>query len=125
MAVTVAGQRPAFLLNLTNDGWFGNLTGPYQHFHQARVRAVEEGLPLVRVANNGVSAVVDGYGQVRGRLDLNVVGVIDADLPAPLAPTIYARFGDRVFLALWLMTLIGFVVCSKWLTGSRSASGTE
>ncbi len=125
MAVTVPGQRPAFLLNLTNDGWFGNLTGPYQHFHQARVRAVEEGLPLVRVANNGISAVVDGHGRVREWLDLNVVGVIDSGLPVPLAPTIYARFGDRVFLALWLLTLIGFVVCSNRLAGSRSASRAE
>ena len=118
--VTVPGRRPAFLLNVTNDGWFGNLTGPFQHFHQARVRAVEEGLPLVRVANNGVSAVIDAYGRVRGRLGLNIVGVIDADLPKPVPPTIYARFGDFVFFGLWLLTLAGVFVC-RWRSTRSSA----
>ena len=91
-------ERPGLLLNVTNDGWFGNTTGPRQHLHQARVRAVEEGLPLVRAANNGISAVIDGYGRVLARLDLNVRGVIDAPLPAALPPPLYARFGDVVFL---------------------------
>ena len=74
-------ERPGLLINVTNDGWFGNTTGPRQHLHQARVRAVEEGLPLVRAANNGISAVVDGYGRVLATLDLNARGVIDASSP--------------------------------------------
>ena len=78
-----APSGPGFMLNVTNDGWFGNTTGPRQHFHQARVRAVEEGLPLIRAANNGISAVIDGHGRVLARLDLDVRGVIDAELPAP------------------------------------------
>ena len=78
-AVVQGSERPQALINLTNDGWFGNTTGPRQHFHQARVRAVEEGLALVRVANNGITGVVDAQGRVLARLDLNVRGVIDTD----------------------------------------------
>ena len=91
------------MLNVTNDGWFGNTTGPRQHLHQARVRAVEEGLPLVRAANNGISAVVDGYGRILARLDLDARGVIDVALPAAVAPPPYARLGDTIFLMLWLI----------------------
>ncbi|MBN9278689.1 MAG: apolipoprotein N-acyltransferase, partial [Hyphomicrobium sp.] len=93
--------------NVTNDGWFGNTTGPRQHLHQARVRAVEEGLPLLRVANNGISAVIDARGRVLHRLDLDVVGVIDARVPAAIPPTSYARYGDLWFA---LMLLCGLAV---------------
>ena len=92
--------RPALLLNVTNDGWFGRTTGPHQHFHQARVRAVEEGLPLVRAANNGISALVDPLGRVLHRLDLDVRGVIDARLPSAIAQPVYARLGNSLF---WLL----------------------
>ncbi len=101
-AIVQGGQRPAVIVNLTNDGWFGDSTGPHQHFHQARVRAVEEGLPLIRAANNGVSAAFDPYGRIVGRLGLNVRGVIDVPLPAAVRPPPYARLGDAVFLAAWL-----------------------
>ena len=87
-------ERPQWLLNLTNDGWFGNSTGPYQHFQQARVRAIEEGLPLVRAANTGISAVVDPLGRIVRSLPLGAEGVLDALLPQPIAPTIYVRSGD-------------------------------
>ena len=89
-----AGERPGWLLNLTNDGWFGISSGPYQHFQQARVRAIEEGLPLVRAANTGISAVVDPVGRVIRSLPLGIEGVLDAPLPAAIAPTLYARAGD-------------------------------
>jgi apolipoprotein N-acyltransferase len=104
--VVQSAERPAALLNLTNDGWFGNTTGPRQHLHQARVRAVEEGLPVIRSANNGISAVIDGRGRIVASLDLDVAGVVDATLPTPLSPPIYARFGDGVFAALLLLAMV-------------------
>jgi apolipoprotein N-acyltransferase len=105
-------ERPGIMVNVTNDGWFGNTTGPRQHLHQARVRAVEEGVPLIRAANNGVSAAFDAYGRSVGRMDLNVRGVIDIPLPMALQPTVYARFGDSIFFTIWLLGagILGWVV---------------
>lgn len=103
--VVQGGERPAALINVTNDGWFGNTTGPRQHLHQARVRAVEEGLPVIRSANNGISAIIDARGQIVARLDLNVIGVLDGRLPGALPPPLYARFGDLGFVLLWLAGL--------------------
>jgi len=91
---------PGWLLNLTNDAWFGDSSGPYQHFHQARVRAVEQGLPVMRVANSGISGVIDPYGRVTARLDLNTQGVLDADLPAAIAPTPFAKWGGAIEAAM-------------------------
>src|SRR5262249_51634949 len=88
-AIVQGAERPGLLINVTNDGWFGNTTGPRQHLHQARVRAVEEGLPLIRAANNGISAAVDGYGRVLALIDMNVRGAIDVPLPVALAPPLY------------------------------------
>lgn len=100
-------DRPEWLLSLTNDAWFGKRTGPVQHFNMARVRAVEQGLPLVRVASTGVSAVVDSYGRVVAELGVGVTGVIDSRLPMPLdGLTIYARYGDKVPGALFLFGII-------------------
>jgi apolipoprotein N-acyltransferase len=101
-AIVETAERPGVLLNVTNDGWFGDTIGPRQHFHQARVRAVEEGVPLLRAANTGISGVVDAYGRVLQRLGLNRRGTIDTELPPALPPPPYARFGDGLFLVLWL-----------------------
>jgi apolipoprotein N-acyltransferase len=95
--------RPGWFVNITDDSWFGPWAGPYQHFLTARVRAIEEGLPLARDANTGISAVVDGNGRIRAELGLNRMGVVDSPLPVALPPTPYSRFGDLVFL-LFLVT---------------------
>ncbi len=105
-AVTAAGKRPEWLLNLTNDAWFGETAGPYQHFEIARMRAIETGLPVVRVANTGISGAVDGFGRRLGRLGLGETGRLDIRLPAPLAETPYARAGDLPFL-IGLVLLAG------------------
>ncbi len=97
--VTDPDDRPGWLLNVTNDGWYGVSTGPYQHLAQARLRAVEEGLPLVRAANTGISAVVDSFGRVTASLGLAKAGVVDAALPMALPdPTPFARAGAWPFL---------------------------
>jgi apolipoprotein N-acyltransferase len=108
--VRAAPERPDWLLQITNDAWFGRLSGPYQHLAQARLRAVEQGLPMVRVANTGVSAVIDARGRVLDALPLNEAGFLDARLPPPLPATVYARLGDAPvagFLGLGLLVLAG------------------
>jgi apolipoprotein N-acyltransferase len=92
--VVARGERPGWMINLTNDGWFGASPGPYQHLQQARVRAIEQGLPLVRAANTGISAVVDPVGRIIEALPLGADGVLDARLPRPTTLTPYARMGD-------------------------------
>ncbi|KAA2236813.1 apolipoprotein N-acyltransferase [Salinarimonas soli] len=101
-AVVPRGPRPGLIVNVTNDAWFGMTPGPHQHFAQARLRAVEEGLPLVRAANTGISAVIDPYGRIVRSLPLGVEGVLDAPLPIAIARTTYGRFGDSLFAALAL-----------------------
>jgi apolipoprotein N-acyltransferase len=107
-------DRPAWLLNLTNDGWYGQSAGPYQHFALSRLRAVEEGLPLVRVANTGISGIVDAYGRIVDKLALGVGGVLDGPLPPPLpSATVYGRFGNAVPFALILLFAIAGAVLSR------------
>lgn len=108
-----AAERPAWLLNLTNDAWFGRSSGPHQHFASARLRAVEEGLPLVRVANNGISAVVDPYGRTLVRLGLDAVAAVDAPLPLPLSPTPYARLGLGWVPLLLALLLAAAALCRR------------
>ena len=93
-------QRPAWLLNVSNDAWYGRTTGPYQHFAMARTRAVEEGLPLVRVANNGISGVIDPEGRVMARTSLDAIGYADVMLPGAGSATPYSYAGDWIFAVM-------------------------
>ena len=98
--VNAAPQRADWMLQITNDAWFGVWTGPFQHFAQARLRAVEQGLPLVRAANTGVTAVIDARGRVLEALPFGTMGVLDTAIPGALPPTPYTRFGDGPVLLL-------------------------
>ena len=97
--------RPEWLLQVTNDAWFGTAAGPYQHLAQARVRAIEQGLPLARAANTGISAMIDPYGRVLASLGLGETGQVDAVLPGPLSITGYARLGDTPALIVSVVLL--------------------
>lgn len=103
---------PGLILNVTNDAWFGDTPGPRQHFAQARLRSVEEGLPLVRAANSGISAVIDPYGRILASLDVNIEGVLDAGLPQRNNPTIFAQFGNSIF-GLQLLLCLGAAVAAR------------
>jgi apolipoprotein N-acyltransferase len=107
--IRAAASRPDYMLQITNDAWFGTFSGPYQHLDQARFRAAEQGLPVVRVANTGVSAVIDTQGRVLEQLDLGETGFLDASLPLPGQPTIYSVAGDWGALLLIILTLIGLL----------------
>ena len=105
--VNAAPERPAFLIQITNDAWFGKGAGPKQHLAQARMRAIEQGLPMARAANTGISAMIDPKGHITASLPLNAAGFVDARLPAPLPPTLYSRTGDLPFAVLLLIGLCG------------------
>ena len=117
--VGVVHRRPAWMLNLTNDAWFGLTTGPHQHLAAAQMRAVEQGLPVVRVANTGISAVIDAHGRIEARLGLGQGGRLDTTLPKALAgPPPYGRYGD------WLtLIMIALGLAAIWLP--RLAPGRE
>jgi apolipoprotein N-acyltransferase len=112
-AIVDGGHRPRWLVNVTNDAWFGVSTGPYQHLTSARLRAVEEGLPMIRAANTGVSAVIDAYGGIVASLDMEKEGVIDRRLPPARAATPYSRWGD------WMLALM-IVILAFMLVAARS-----
>jgi apolipoprotein N-acyltransferase len=98
------GDRPGMILNVTNDGWFGSTSGPSQHMAQARLRAIERGLPLVRVANTGISAIVDPFGRILNELPLGAEGVIDGELPKPASSTLFSRHPLAASLSLWIFS---------------------
>jgi apolipoprotein N-acyltransferase len=104
------GPRPNLILNVTNDAWFGRTPGPYQHFAQARLRAVEEGLPLVRAANTGISAIVDPFGRTVDSLPLSVEDIIDSSLPVAAPPTLYSKWGRFSLTATLLICLMILIV---------------
>jgi apolipoprotein N-acyltransferase len=106
VATQSSEDRAGWMVNLTNDGWFGISTGPHQHLQQARWRAIEQGLPLVRAANTGISAVIDPLGRTVAQLGLGTEGVLDSSLPVAIPPTIYARSGDIPAAILFAAALI-------------------
>lgn len=111
-SVVDRADRPDWLLNITNDAWFGPWAGPIQHFSMARVRTIEQGLPLVRAANTGITAIVDPLGRVTASLEIGRVGIIDTSLPTPLSAPPYARYGDLLPAFLMLASLL-FVLIIK------------
>ena len=104
-------HRPDWLVNVTNDGWYGLSFGPYQHLAMAQTRAVEEGLPLVRSAYTGISAVIDPYGRILASLPLGQEGVLDARLPMKLAYlTPFSAWGNKIPLIM-----AGILIVLSWL----------
>jgi apolipoprotein N-acyltransferase len=105
--VNAVPERADWMLQITNDAWFGRLTGPFQHFAQARLRAVEQGLPLIRVANTGVTAVVDARGRIVRSLPFGSMAALDTTIPGALPPTLYSRWGDLPVLLLLVGLVLG------------------
>lgn len=104
--VVQPGSRPQWLVNMTDDSWFGPWAGPFQHLGIAKVRAVEEGLSVARAANTGISAMIDPYGRIIASLELDKPGVVDTALPRPIEPTVYSLAGDAIFFIL-MLALVG------------------
>jgi apolipoprotein N-acyltransferase len=103
-AVNKNMYRPDFILTITNDAWYGDSAGPRQHFAQARFRAIEQGLPVIRSANTGISGAIDPYGQIIAKIELMREGSLTIDMPDKIERTYYGMFGDGIFL---LMVAIG------------------
>lgn len=121
--ISNSGERPSWLLNVTNDAWFGGSAGPYQHFHQAQLRAIEQGLPVVRAANTGISAIIDPYGRVLGALGLKKEGVVDGVLPEALAITTFALWQRWVEIAVLVFALLGWLFFGRLPAGPKRALG--
>lgn len=121
--------RPGWIFNATNDAWFGASIGPEQHLASARMRAVEEGVPVVRAANTGISAIIDATGGVVERLDTGETGVIDAPLPGARPSTLYSQFEDMTLLALiagcWGLWRLATVAASPGEAGRRGVSSVH
>ena len=105
--------RARLLMLITNDAWFGDAAGPRQHLAQARLRAIEQGLPMVRVANTGISAMIDSYGRITALLPMGVDGALDARLPPALSPTPYSRYGEWPFLVFLVLVILGVIVWQR------------
>ena len=111
--VDPAEPRPGWLVNITDDSWFGPWAGPQQHFLIARVRAIEEGLPIARAANTGISAMIDPLGRVPAGLALDKMGVVDTVLPQALPAPPYARIGDLVFLSFLVIAAFANIALNR------------
>jgi len=94
------------IINLTNDAWFGNSSGPYQHLNSTRFRAIEQGVPVLRAANTGISAVIDPYGRVIKKINLNKSGYIVSSLPNKTKKTLYSKVGDFLFFCVLMLSVL-------------------
>ncbi len=108
-------ERADWILQITNDAWFGTFSGPFQHAAQARLRAIEQGLPLVRVGNTGVTEVIDARGRITAALPFGTEGFLDAALPGSLAAPPYSRYGEVPALLL-------LACCALWAIRRQSAA---
>jgi apolipoprotein N-acyltransferase len=114
--VISGGERPKALLNLTNDAWYGRSSGPYQHLAISRMRAIEEGIPLIRVANTGISGIYDAYGRATVQIGLDKTGVADGFLPlSTKLPTIYGRFGNQLYWVLFILLCLSVLIARGFL----------
>jgi len=117
------GARPGWLINLTNDAWFGSSAGPYQHFHQARVRAVEQGLPLARAANTGISAIIDPYGRILGEIGLGERGAVDAELPKIGRETLFVQLGRELEIGVFAFVIAAWLGWRAMLDADQRKRG--
>jgi len=115
--VSAAPERPDFLLQITNDAWFGTFSGPHQHLVQSRMRSIEHGLPMVRAANTGISALIDEKGRVLKALPLNEAGFLDVELPKPAPATLYSNTGDLPIGLILTCALLGL-----WIRRHRNSN---
>ena len=111
--ILTGADRAEWLLHITNDAWFGESSGPFQHFAQARARAIEHGLPVARSANTGISAVIDPFGRIVEKIDLGKEGYIDVPLPQALPPTFFNRWGEMSWVLLAFLAIVGTVVYER------------
>lgn len=114
-AVDAGAARPGFLVNVTNDAWFGHTAGPYQHLAEARLRTIEEGLPLIRAANTGISAIIDPYGRIEARLGLEEEGVVDGALPQKITPPPFAHAPVLAGVLAWLCALFASLILRRFV----------
>ncbi len=108
------GTEPGFIINVTNDAWFGHTAGPYQHLAQARLQTIEQGLPMLRDANTGISAIIDPYGRVLQYLGLQTEGVIDSKLPGKIASPPFARAPFLAGILAWALSLFASLLV-RWI----------
>lgn len=116
-SMSASAERPRALVLITNDAWFGPDAGPRQHFAQARLRAIEQGLPMVRVGNTGLTAMIDARGAVTASLPFETVGYVDATLPQARAETIFARFGSWPFVIVILLSCSAVAIRRRIISG--------